>query len=93
MLTDEEKIEYSIDREKPIFRDRYAKLLVKLSNNTTAIVITDIIFTYNESSEQYELCYFEDSSNFTILINGCEYKNTDINLEIIDIIDFINVSV
>lgn len=93
MLTDEEKIEYSLDREKPIFRDRHAKLLVKLSNNTTAIVITDIIFTYNDNSEQYELCYFEDSSKFTILINGCEYKNTDINLEIIDVIDFINVSV
>lgn len=91
MLTDEEKIEYSLEIEKPIFRDRYGKLLVRLSNNTTVMVITDVFFTYDQNTNEYELRYFEDSSKFTILTNDNEYENTDINLEIIDVIDFIDV--
>lgn len=91
MLTDEEKIEYSLEREKPIFRDRYGKLLVKLSNNIIAMVITDVFFTYDKDNNEYELCYFEDNSKFTILTNDDEYENTDINLEIVDVIDFIDV--
>lgn len=46
-----EYTEYMLENDnEPLFRDRTAKLLVKLSNGKTHEVITDTVFTYSENN-------------------------------------------
>lgn len=88
-----EYTEYILENDnEPLFRDRTAKLLVKLSNGETHAVITDTVFTYSENNG-YEVKYIENENSFTIVDNGKEIENQDLSLDIQEVLDILEVDV
>ena len=88
-----EYTEYMLENDnEPLFRDRTAKLLVKLSNGKTHEIITDTVFTYSENNG-YEVKYIENENSFTIIDNGKEIENQDLNLDIQEVLDILEVDV
>lgn len=88
-----EYTEYMLENDnEPLFRDRVAKLLVKLSNGETHAVIADTVFTYSENNG-YEVKYIENENSFTIVDNGKEIENQDLSLDIQEVLDILEVEV
>lgn len=89
MLTVDDKINYTLDIEPTLFRDRYGTLLVKLSNGETQTVITDVTFYIQDN--MYKLWDLQDNTEFTIITKDDEIPNTNKKVYITEVLEFIDV--